>query len=301
MAEANISIVVVSDYEGKKVKTWKDEKKILSALAEQDFNGNYPVYLVENEMAKDSVPNELYEIYPDLKIIFSPEIQSSKLKDIGVQHTTSEYVAVFEADCQPNIIWLRVLYNILNNNPNISVVSGRTGYGENTMYKRVLTVLDRSFDHLGKADVTTHISNNGALYRRNILEKYPYPDILSPFLSSRMRTHSMLQDGIQFYFDPQAFMHHAIGGISFIYDFRRNTGFADMMKQSDIRYSKIPYLLWKRSKREVHDCLRVGSKYLKWYDWPFLLFFILLAPSLQIPGMIEAVQGKKAPSNTAYR
>jgi hypothetical protein len=296
-----ISVVVVSDYEASEEKSWTEEHKNLAALAKQDIQEPFDVILVENSRAKDSAPPSLYQIIPHLKIIFADTSQSAKLKDDGVEHVQTEFVAVMEADCIPNEKWLRVLVDSLIKNRPISVVSGRTTYGDETMHKRVLSILDRSFDNMSRPNHTVHVSNNGALYRREVLEKFPYPQATTPFLSSRMRMNDMIKEGIQFYFEPLAIMQHAIGGLNFIQDFRRNTGYSDMMIHPNPKTSAIPKLLWKRFATELKDCFRLGPKYLRWYDWPLLFTLLLIVPFFEIPGMLDAVKGTHTIPNSTYR
>lgn len=96
-------------------------------------------------------------------------------------------------------------------------------------------------------------------------------------------------------------MRHAIGGLSFIQDFRRNTGYADMMEYSRRKYSTIPRILWERFKREFSDCRRLGPNYLKWYDWPLMMFLLIIVRFFEIPGMFDAIKGKKHIPNSAFR
>ena len=298
---SSLSVVVVSDYEASEEKTWKDERHILYALAAQDIGKPFPVILVENTSVQDSVPPELYKIVPQLKIIFADESQSARLKNEGVKHAHTAYVAVLEADCLPNQEWLRVLEEALLTHPDFSIAGGRTMYGDETMYKRCLTVLDRSFDNLGRAGQTPHVSNNGALYKSSVLKEFPYPQAATPFLSSRLRIKTMENHGHKFYFEPRAVMRHAIGGWDFIRDFRRNTGYADMMEHTRRESSQILKLLGRRFKREYADCFRLGPKYLRWYDWPLLILLLGVVSFLEIPGMLDALRGGKSIPQSAYR
>jgi hypothetical protein len=296
-----ISVVIVSDYEAESQKTWKDEKRILRFLAQQDLKESFEVILVENHKACSSIPDELYQIYPHIRIVFTDEDQSAKLKDNGVRQSTTEFIAVLEADCLPNPEWLSSLYSALKLNKDFAVASGRTTYGDETMYQRCLSLLDRSFDNPGQSGETLHISNNGALYRRSILVKFLYPEAITPFQSSRMRIKNLREAGHKFYFEPKAVMRHAIGGLDFIQDFRRNTGYADMMEHSLKKQSEIPKLLWKRFTDECSDSLRLGPRYLNWYDWPLLLFLSLVVPFLGIPGMLDAIHERENIPHSSYR
>lgn len=301
MTSPAISLVVVSDYEEGSLKTWKVERELLEALVNQDIEEPVEVCLVENKMFQASVPEDILRAYPNLKIFFSEELESAKLKDYGVSKTSGEYVAVLEADCVPCREWLRLLVAVLRERPDISVVSGRTSYGDDNAFKRSLSLIDRGFDDLGAAGITTFASNNGALYRHALLEQFTYPQSITPFLSSRLRKQVMRQSGHVFFFEPRAVMQHAIGGWDFVRDFRRNTGYADMMCHNKTSLTEIPKLLCARLRSEFSDCMRLGARYLRWYDWPLVLFFLLLARILEIPGMLDAVSRRARIPQSSYR
>jgi hypothetical protein len=120
------------------------------------------------------------------------------------------------------------LVDVLRQRPDVSAVSGRTNYGNETAYRRALSLVDRSFDDLGGPGVAGSVSNNGALYRRSLLVRFPYPPAVTPFTSARLRAEAMRQAGHVFFFEPAAVTRHAIGGWDFIRDFRRHTGYSDI-------------------------------------------------------------------------
>jgi len=66
------------------------------------------------------------------------------------------------------------------------------------MWRRCLSLVDRAFDDFRRARLTPHVSNNGALYRRHVLERFPYPEAATPFLSSRLRNRAMYEAGHHF-------------------------------------------------------------------------------------------------------
>ena len=93
--------------------------------------------------------------------------ESSQLKDAALAYCRHDLVAVVEADCLPRPGWLAALYESVEKDPQIDAVSGRTSYGEDTMMKRVMSLLDRGFiERRNRHGQVIHASNNGALYRR---------------------------------------------------------------------------------------------------------------------------------------
>ena len=300
-SQPSISVVVVSDYEAGHTKTWENERRILAALAQQDIAEHFEILLILNSEFRGAFLESGLEAIPDLQTIFVDESQSAKLKDYGVQKTASEYIAVLEADCIPCREWLRVLVDVLRSRKDISVVSGRTTYGQETMFKRSLSLTDRGFDDPGNSGLTLHVSNNGALYRRSVLKKFPFPDAITPFLSSRLRNHSMRKAGHRFYFERRAVMKHALGGWEFVRDLRRNRGYADMMYHGDTRFFAVPKLLLSRLNREVSNFKRLRARYLRLYDWPLTMLLMIFGRFLEAPGMLDAVYRRNEIRRSSYR
>jgi hypothetical protein len=301
MADSSLSVIVVSDYETGHEKTWHTERLVLEGLARQDIQEPFEVLLVENQRFQDTLPADLNEILPGLRVLFTDEERSARRKNYGVGRVSGDLVAVLEADSIPSPAWLRILVGVLRSHPEVSAASGRTTYGNRGTVERTLSLLDRGFDDLGHSGFTVHISNNGAVYRRSFLEAFPYPEAVTPFVSARMRLRQMRDAGHRVFFEPEALMHHAIGGWNFVRDFRRNTGYADMMGHQHMRYRMIPYVLWQRLREEWSDCRRVGPRYLRCYDWPLALALLAILRPLEIPGMVAAIQGRKKLPKTAYR
>jgi hypothetical protein len=295
-----LSVVIASDFVDDPRRLWRAERSLLEALARQDFREPFEVILVASERYRDEAPPDLAKICPRLRIVYSAETQSAKLKDFGVGWARAELVAVLDADCLPSRSWLRVLVDVLRQRPDVSAVSGRTNYGDETMYRRALSLVDRSFDDLGWPGVTHSVSNNAALYRRSLLVRFPYPAAVSPFTASRLREQAMRRAGHVFFFEPAAVVRHAIGGWNFIRDFRRHTGYSDMICHATRKLRSVPLLLWRRRRREGRDCLRLGSGYLRWHDWPLTAALLAAAPFLELPGILDALRERDAIPKTSF-
>ncbi len=294
-----VCVIVVSDCERDAQRSWRAERSLLEALARQDLGEPFDVILVENERYRHQIPPDLPTLCPRLRIVFSAERQSASLKNIGACQTNAELVAVLDADCLPNEAWLRVLVAVLRERPDVSAVSGRTHYGAETSYRRALSLVDRSFDDLGRPGFTPRVSTNAALYRRSLLTRFPYPTSATPFGSAMLRMHAMARAGdVRFFFEPAAVVQHALGGWGSIRDFRRHIGYIDMM--GDPRLRSIPSLLWQRLSFHGRDCLRLGPTYLRWYDWPLAAAFLAATPVLQVPGMLDAWRGRADIPRTSF-
>jgi hypothetical protein len=296
---ASVSVIVVSDCESQPRKSWHTERRLLRALARQDLREPFEVILVENERQREEIPPDLLTICPRFRIVFSAESQSAKLKNVGAESTNAELVAVLDADCLPNEAWLHVLVAVLRERPDVAAVSGRTHYGDESSYRRALSLVDRSFDDLGRAGLTPRVSTNAALYRRSLLTRFPYPESATPFGSALLRIQAMARaSDVRFFFEPAAVVRHALEGWDSIRDFRRHIGYIDMM--GDPRLRSIPSLLWQRLSFHGRDCLRLGPSYLRWYDWPLAAAFLAASPFLQVPGMFDAWRGRDAIPRTSF-
>ena len=301
-AEPALTIIVVSDFEADHEKSWKDEISMAHALAAQDIGEAFKVVIAECEIHQNArQPDELTRALNDLEIIYGRDERSAALKDLAVAQCNTPWVAVLEADALPSPDWVRLLLEAAHQNPDYDIFSGRTYYGDDTSWMRVLNLLDRSFDDRGASGETSHVSNNGALYRTDLLKEFPYPDAGSPFLSSRKRNAAMQRAGYRFYSQRNALMRHAIGGLSFVNDFRRNTGYSDMMTLTQRTPLKIPGLIARRMKSEIGGALRVGRQYLKWFDWPLFALMFLYVRLPELAGMRTALQNSQQLKNTAYR
>jgi hypothetical protein len=300
--EIAVSVVIVSDFERTDRKTWHDEIEVLKAFAAQDFDEPFELIVVENSRFADAVPASLASIAPRTRVVFTDESQSARLKDFGVRQCRGELIAVIEADCLPNPAWLRTLVGVLRERPDVAVVSGRTWYGDRTPYRRCLNLLHRAFDDYGRPSASSFISNNGALYRRPVLEAFPYPEAITPFLSSRLRNRRLLEAGHTCFFHPEARMLHAIGGLPFLFDVHRNVGYSDIMQapRGPTIGAMLPVLL-QRTKREDRDRRRLGDSYLKGSDRWLLPFLQLIGRCFEAVGMVDAIVGRRSIPHSAYR
>ncbi|MEL6488826.1 MAG: hypothetical protein AAFQ95_02595 [Cyanobacteria bacterium J06621_3] len=169
-------------------------------------------------------------------------------------------------------------------------------------YKNVLNLLDQSIDDLGKPGTIPYISNNGAVYRRDMLRESPYSNAATPFLSSRLRNKQIRKAEHKFYFHPDAVTFHEIGGWKLIVDVCRNMGYSDMNTFTNkISYSAIPGLMKRQLTKELSYCKRLGKQYVRWWDWPLFSVTAPIIPFLEIYGMLGDVPKKKEIPNTAYR
>lgn len=298
----SLAVVVVSDFEPEEDKTWRDEAGMVAALAQQTIEAPFELVLVESDRHRHAPPPPaISATFPGLEIVYHASEASATLKDFGVARVTTPWVAVFEADAAPEPDWLRLVCEHAQAHPEFAIFSGRTYYGEETTWRRALNLIDRSFDDLGRSGPAYVISNNGALYRTDVLRRFPYPEAGTPFLSARLREQAIARAGHLCYFVRDAVTRHAVGGFGFMFDVHRNTGYSDVMMGKTRRWTLPLEIAARRFKNNVGQALRLGGQYLRWYDWPLWLLLLFATRVPEMIGALDAMRGVKTIPGSAYR
>jgi hypothetical protein len=302
-----ISVVIVSDYTPEGVSEWRDQERALAAFCDQDIGEPFEIVLVENEARRRTIPAALARIAPNSRILFADSTESAQLKDFGVAQTSGELVAVTEADCEPARDWLRVLVRTIDAHPEADIVSGRTTYGQGSAMRRVWALLDRAYVDVGAEGPTRHVCNNGALYRRETLERHRYPPGESPFVSSVLRLRSMLDAGLRPYFQPAAAMTHEYEGLRLLAEVRAHSGLRTARlrvlagKSPRPRGWRALAILLSNLKGDLRNARRVGRFYLRPLDWPLFAAMVLFARALELPGVLRGLAGHTEVPGSAYR
>lgn len=296
-----LTVVVVSDFEAGEEKTWRDERRMVKALARQDIGVAFNVLFVESETNRSAPPPDLLAPLANARIVYAPAEESALLKNFGAAQTDAPLIAVFEADAAPNPGWLRLLYQRAMEFPEYATFSGRTSYGGETSWKRVLSLLDRSFDDYGRSRESRHISSNAALYRAQVLKDFPYAPAPTPFVAARQRDSLIARAGLRKYFDRDAASIHEIGGLGFAFLYRRNSAHASMTARYRKSWTAIPAELILEMRSEIGSAHRVGKDYLRWYDWPLWLVMFGLIRIPETIGMIDALKKVERIPGSAYR
>ncbi|MEM1278334.1 MAG: glycosyltransferase [Pseudomonadota bacterium] len=310
-----VSLVIVSDFEAGE-KTWADE--ILCVEAFLSDRSALPAEVIIVESSADGheapAPPELMALSNRLRIVYAPYEESARLKDHAVPLAQHDCIAVVEADCLPGPGWLAHLYKRMEAPDRPDIVSGRTAYPEDTPLQRVMTLLDRGFAEIPVAPDFAHVSNNGALYRKEVLERFPYPEEtradMNPFVSAERRQHMFLDAGVKTAFAVEAVCYHAFGGWDFIKDVRRNKGFQYALgakhpvHTEDIKVSSIGTILTalQRSIRaDLSVSIKRGWAHLKLWDWPLLVFVLAAVRPAEAAGAMMAKRPDAMLEGTAYR
>lgn len=302
-----LSVIVVSDYAGEGAD-WGDQRAMLAALARQDIAEPFEVLLAEPDGRQVSCPHDLASLCPRTRVLFLPAAGSIALREAAAAQAAGTYVAVFEADSPPAPDWLRLTVALLDREPAAEIVCGRTDYGSGSSLRRVAGLLDRGFQNPGRAGPVGHGSNNAALYRRALLERFPFPHRENPFLAGHLRNRAMEAAGVGIWFLPEARTRHAFHGLRFLADVRRNTGYADARAHRALtgedggrgRLATALALSADRLCREAADCRRVGRQYLRWHDWPLALLLLLWVRVYEWPGLLRGLSDAPL-GETAYR
>ncbi|MGX5840169.1 glycosyltransferase [Mesorhizobium sp. ArgA1] len=304
-----VSLVIVSDY---LTPDGDDELRRAVRAYAQDARGvPGEIIIMPPHGHASSIEAELSDkpafSCPSVIVATHDSDESSQLKDAALAYCRHDLVAVVEADCLTRPGWLAILYEAFERNPKIDAVSGRTIYDQDTMMMRVMSLLDRGFiERRNRNGQIIHVSNNGALYRRPVLERHRFEADHGPFVSSHLRQHAMLKDGVAMEVATEAVSIHAYEGLGFIWDVRRNKGyqFARMDLLSKGRRSRLGLAcraVRTSFKENRQTAQAVGTAFCRWTDWPLFWAMMLLVRIPEFTGALAAGDPAAFKASTHYR
>lgn len=308
-SEPVVSVVVSSDFAAGEERSWDDMRAALHAVATQNFAEPAECILLESADFIHELPGDLNDIVPDLKIVAGPVGGSYKLKNEAFRVASAEYVVLLDADCVPERDWLRRLVDCIRAHPEAAAVSSKTEYAGHNLMERILSLLSRSYADPGGTRETRFITNNSAIYRRELLLSHPLPLGLGPF-AARLQSEALHRAGWKVWFEPRTRVIHAFDGWSMERDIRRNFGYATIVtRKSDLempfagllRFGRlsIPVFFALRTLDSWWNCLRVGRDYgVAWYQTPLAFSTAVVLHLLEIPGMLRAFAGEAKPEST---
>lgn len=104
----DVSVVMVSDYDAGGAKTWNDLRRLLGAVAKQDYEGDTEFLLCENVNLSGKILLDLIEFLPGLRIALIEEPASYLLKNAGMEVALTDLAVILDADSVPDPAWLRM-------------------------------------------------------------------------------------------------------------------------------------------------------------------------------------------------
>jgi hypothetical protein len=298
-----VSVVVVSDYGGTAARSWDEERTVLDALARQDFAEPFEVVLAEHAAWRQALPPDLVARLPGLRVEWCEAATSAALKDAAVRRARAPVVAVLEVDCVPDADWLRHLVAALRAHPDAAAVSGKTVYGGGGVLRRCLGLLDRSYLDPGDDGPTPWVSNNGAIFPRAVLERFPYPPAPGPFAAADRRRQAMRRAGLRFYYARRAVVRHDLPGWGFVRDMRRHRGFALALQLGPgARPRHVARVLARNVRADWARCRRHRREYgVRWHELPLALALAAVTRLYEWQGVRLARAGARVIPDTRYR
>ena len=294
-----VSVLVVSDYGGRTAEDWDYLRNTLGALGRQDFDERVEVLLVDSTPDGQRMPADLLRIIPSLRVVANSAATAGELLNTAVDSASAELVALLDGDCAPAAGWLRAAVGAVRTHPDVVAVSGRTTYPGRRFTCRVLAALSRSFLDPGGPGPTRFISNNNAIFRRDVLLRHPLPAFPRP-LAARLQTETIRLAGGALYFEPRMRVVHRFEGWSMERRIRRHVGYrAIRVRQLDPRVPhawmlrlgifSIPLICAARTLDSWWDCLRAGQFYgLRWFELPAAFATAVFVHLLEVGGMMAA-------------
>lgn len=305
-----ISLVIVSDFE-LGPKSWQDEDTCLRrCLADEDGIPS-DVVIAASSRDKETPAPDWSDCPVPIKLVFVDSEASGEIKNAATGHTQHDLVAVVEADCFAVEGWLNGLYQTFLQNPDADIVTGLTSYAPTTAMRRVAALYDRGYLHDRRADgYAIHVSVNGALYKKELLEAFPFGSDISPFVSGHRRNDAFHDAGVRIVLARDAVQYHEYGGWPFIVDVRKNKGLQYQIMQGvgqnrtsgRLQTVRENAALFCRGVRaDLRMMRRLFGEFCKPRDLPLAIIFPFVARALELRGAALGRRGYASVPGTAYR
>ena len=306
-----VSVVVVSDYASDEESAREDLLRTLRALRAQDYGGPIEYLLADTTPAIGVLPRAVREALPGLRLVAGRTDSAEALKNDGVAHSLGDPVVVLDADCEPATGWLGAAVGALTRG-NYAAISGKTLYRQRQLVPRLCALFTRGYVDPGPLSTdAVSLSGNNAAFRREAILRCPFPEDAGPF-AGRIHTQRLRDAGLRIGFSERMLAFHAYDGWAIERDIRRHLGrtcIHSRLVEPSLPFASvarwgllsIPFFIVARIAYDWRVCLRVHASYgVRWFEVPAALGFAVVARSLEIPGMIDAVLNRPVPS-THYR
>jgi hypothetical protein len=222
------------------------------------------------------------------------------LKNYGVSQARADLIAILDADCSADALWLANILAAFRAHPEAAVISGRTDYRGRTTGERIHALLSRSYLDTVHEGIALFISSNNAAWKRAVYLDHPLPTDSGPF-ATRIQSESVRRAGGILRFDPAILAIHAFEGWGQEADIRRNTGFGTVISRlhdSRLPYSRlisslgrgaIPFVVAGKTWNAWRDCLRCWRVFeLRGHELPVAMALAPVLIGLETGGMWSA-------------
>jgi glycosyltransferase involved in cell wall biosynthesis len=296
---AAVTVLVLSDHVTDGHDRSNDIRRAIVSLRDQEIDEPFDILVCESEHLQHDLAPGLAGLHPRVRIALFPQDASYAIKNAGIASVQTEFVALMDADCVPQVDWLKRMLAAIRTDSKIASVSGRTVYPSDSFAIRACSLLGRAYADPGKPGPTRFIAINNAIFRRTAYLDHPLPVGIGTF-SSHIQCRMLEQDGWSLYFDPAIEVRHDFDGWSMEADFRRNCGYGTIrtrLEDGSLPYGwlarcgrlSIPFILGGKLIDSWRDCFRCGDQY--GVGGLELLGTMLLSIPLhllELPGMLQA-------------
>jgi len=128
--------VIVAGF-GVREASWDRLRSCLQAVAAQEIAEHVEVLLCEMAELYGEVPEDIKDTLPGLRVLRCATDDLCARKTLAAQKATAPIVAFLDADCMPQVGWLRSILDTFRYYPEVAVVGGQVA-GERASWLRVL-------------------------------------------------------------------------------------------------------------------------------------------------------------------
>tara|TARA_R110002020_G_scaffold474869_1_gene707784 strand:- start:3418 stop:6957 length:3540 start_codon:yes stop_codon:yes gene_type:complete len=203
-------------------------KHVLDALMKQRAPWNYEVVIVDSGSKDGTI--EYIQNYPEVKLLHinSRDFQHGRTRNVAIEHTQGDFVAVLTHDALPaDEFWLYNIVSLLEHYPDAAGAFGRHfAYDEADPYtKKDLIDHFNGFDNLpinlskytdegkynsedkGWRQVLHFYSDNNSCMRKSVWEQIPYPEV--PFGEDQAWAKLVTDAGYEKLYSKAATVYHS--------------------------------------------------------------------------------------------
>lgn len=201
-------------------------QEVLNAVLSQDTPWKFEILVIDSGSTDGTIA--YCETLPDVKIhkIPSHEFGHGKTRNLAISLARGEYIALITQDALPaNNLWLSSLVQAVEQSPTIAGAFGRhlpypnedpytardliRHFNNFLAWPQIMKIDDpkRYANDQGYRQVLHFFSNNNSCIRRNVWEKYPFPDV--DFAEDQIWAKTVLEAGFGKTYAHNAVVYHS--------------------------------------------------------------------------------------------
>jgi rhamnosyltransferase len=180
---------------------------VLKSLQAQSFQ-DFSITVVDSGSTDNTL--EIISHYPEIQLIqiSAEDFGYSSALNLGISHTSAEYIAVISGHSLPySQYWLESAVNILDSEPTTAAVTGHYTDLPDAPIEKIIEGYFKQFTWK-RIDQCKNMTNTNALFRRKLWEQYHF-DASLPECEDYDWACEMLSRGLNVVLEPKFSVYHS--------------------------------------------------------------------------------------------